>query len=206
MGNWLGNVNATRLPDAIRTDCINSAIRFYLRKYDLRYGEISDTFNTVAYTSSGDQNYTLPTGWLRPHTIRFTHPDNSAEIFPIYRSKEAFDILFPDPTKTGIPSFYTIYGANMILGKSADQVITVTRNYFGLLTDLSSPDDDNVFTKDAWEAILFQALVFACEGYGINDRRLPQWRSMADRFGLSLITSHARARTSGRKAVSSEPG
>lgn len=202
MGNWLGNVNTTRLPDAIRTDCINAAIRFYLRQYDLRYGEVTDTFVTAAST----YDYSLPTGWLRPHTLWYTHPTNSSTVFLIYREKEVFNNLFPDTSKEALPTYYTAWGANLRLGKTPDQVVTINRNYYGLLTDLASPSDSNVFTSDAWEAILFKALEIACEGYGINDRRLPQWKMLARQWGEQLVTSHARARTSGRKAQSSEPG
>lgn len=202
VGDWIGGANTTRLPTAIRTDAINSAIRWYLRNYDLSYGEKSDTFLTVAST----YDYTVPTGWLRPHTLWYLHPTNSSVVFLIYRDKEAFDVLFPDTTKEDLPVYYTIWARNIRLGKTPDQVVTIHRNYYGLLTDLSAADDDNDFTKDAWEAILWKALELACQGYGINDRRLPMWKGLAKEWGESMIISHARARTSGRKAQSSEPG
>ena len=200
VGDWL-NVDTTRLPDAIRGDMINIVRRELLRKRDLRFGEISDTFATVAST----RNYTLPTGWSRPLSLWYQNPDTLAITFVMFLNKDEFDLKFPDTTKENDPVNFTVWGSNIQLGKTPKRILTINRNYYGILADLTDADPSDRMTTDAWEVLLYGALVEASR-FGIEDPRIPMWATRHKDLEDQLTMEHRRARTSARIAQSREPG
>lgn len=188
--SWL-NVDTTRL--SIAGDLINMAQRELLRKHDLRFGETSDTFATA----DGDNDYDLPTGFSRPHSLWYTDPDTSAVVFVTYLPKDEFDARYPDATKKAKPGNYTFWGQTLYLGKTPDQIITINRNYYKLLADLSADGDSNDFTDNAWEAIFFKALTLSSL-YMVEDARMPVWQAKAKQLEDDLVEEHRRARSVGR--------
>lgn len=199
LADWIG-ANALRFADSVRGDIVNMARRELSRLHDLRFNEVSDTLNTVASTRS----YALPTGWSRPHTLWYTHPDNGNQVYLDYLSRQAFDINFPDATATGKPTAYTVWGGNLLLGKTPDAVLTINRNYYRILADLSADGDEDDLMTQAWEAVHFKGLVLASE-YLVEDPRIPTWKAQAERFENDLVIEHARGRSAGRRAESQEP-
>jgi hypothetical protein len=205
LGDWLA-LDTARLADSVRGDLLNLAQRELLRKYDLRFGEFSDTFATVVST----YDYALPTGWSRPHTLWYTTAAGG-QTFLRQLSKEEFDAEFPDTAKTAEPGAYTVWGDKLRLGKTPSSVLTINRNYYRVLPDLGSLDQsgqpiaENEFTKNAWEAIFFRALVEATK-YLIEDPRASLWEEKARAAELHLVLEHSRARHSGRQLVMEEPG
>jgi hypothetical protein len=201
LADWL-DLDTTELPDAIRGDAVNTAIKEILRKLDLRFGETSDTFVTVA----GTRSYALPSLWRKAHTLWYIHPSNASIVFLDYKDKEEFDSLFPDSTKTGLPSHYTIWGANFQLGKTPDQVLTINRNYQAYLADLvTTSAETNAFTEAAWEVILFNSFQYVML-HGIEDERIAGYKAKGEELLMGLMVEHAQARSAGRKAQSNEPG
>lgn len=199
--DWLDSDNV-RLADSVRGDIVNIVMRRVCRLHDLSYNEVSDDFPTVA----GQRDYALPATWSRPHTLWYLDTDNSSIVYLDYKSKQEFDAIYPDSTKTAKPVNYTIWGSNLQLGKTPDRVITINRNYYQILADLvTTSNETNAFTTNAWEILLFLALVEATE-YGIEDERVPLWQTKADAMLRELLIEHARAKSVGRKAVSEEPG
>lgn len=199
--DWLDSDNV-RLPTAIRGDIINIVMRRVCRLHDLSYNEASDDFDTVA----DQRGYAVPATWSRPHTLWYLDTETNAVVYLEYKSKQKFDVLFPDQTKTGKPSHYTVWGSEIQLGKTPDRIITINRNYYEILDDLvDTTNESNAFTTNAWEVLLFLSLVEATE-FGIEDARVPLWQSKADTMLRELTIEHGRARSVGAAAVSEEPG
>lgn len=199
--DWLAS-DTVRLSDNVQGDLVNIVMRRVCRLHDLSYNEASDDFATVA----GQRDYSLPATWSRPHTLWYLDTENSSIVYLTYKSKQEFDAIYPDQTKTAKPVTYTIWGSNLQLGKTPDRVLTINRNYYQILADLvTATNETNAFTMNAWEVLLFLALVEATE-YGIEDERVPFWKAKADSMLNELLIEHARAKSVGRKAVSEEPG
>jgi hypothetical protein len=199
LGDWL-NLDANELSDSIRGDCINIALREICRLHDTRYNEVSDTFPTVATTF----DYAVPATWSRPFTLWYIHPTNGGIVRLVFKTKDEFDQLFSDTAKTGLPSHYTLWGSNIRLGKTPDRAITINRNFYAILADLSAGNLTNGFTDNAWEALLFNALAEASE-FGIEDARIPMWRQRGQKFVADLVIEQARAKSVGRRATGMEP-
>lgn len=200
LGNWLG-ANAVRLPDAIRGDCVNLAIRELCRLHDSRYNEVSDTLATV----SGTASYALPATWSRPYQLWYLDPDTNTRRDLTYKSKEEFDTLYPDGTELGKPSIFTVWGASLLLAKTPDRVLTVHRDYYTILADLSADGDTNGFTTNVWEVVLFKALSDVSR-YGVEDARIPVWQARARELEQQFLIEYSRGRSAGRRAESQEPG
>jgi len=197
LGDWLGQ-NAVRLPLSVRGDLINLARRELCRRFTLRYNEASDTFATV----SGTRTYALPATWSQPYQLWYLDADTGGRVDLDYKSKEEFDLLFPDSTKTAKPTHYTTWGSLIYLGKTPDRVLTVNRDFYAILADLSAEDDVDPLP---WEAVLFHALADVSR-YGIEDARIPLWQARAQEIDDQLVIESSRARSSGRRAESQEPG
>lgn len=184
---------------------INMAMRDLLRLHELRFGETSDTFATVA----SQPDYSLPTGWSKPYSLWYIHPTGGGIVYLKYLDKSKFDDCFPDSTKTGLPEFFTVWGATMLLGKTPDQVITINRNYYKILANLtvSSPGNTNIFIANAWEAIFWRAAKTLAEWHDskIVQVKLPLWKQRAENAEFDLVIEHARAKTTPRRSQSNEP-
>jgi len=207
LGEWLAidqEDDDERLPAAVRGDIINMVIRDYLRRRESRFGEVTDTFPTVA----SQKPYTLPTGWSKPGRIWYTDPANSETVIALkfYAHKQEFDSLYPDPTKEELlPRAYTIWNKQILIGKTPEQIITMNRDYYRYLTDLSADGDTNRFTDEAWEYLLFASLVKATE-FGVEDERLPTWIREMERHEAALDSEDIRAKQTARMSQSKEPG
>jgi len=202
MQSWL-SANTTRLPDTVANDMINIVQRELCRKHDLRFLETSNTFVTVAGTAA----YTLPTNWSRPYRFWYTHPDTTTVVQLENVAKETFDAWYPDATQTALPTVYTIWGPSLFLGKTPASVLTIFREYYALLPDLSdgSPTNTNALLTNAWETLFWGALVQASM-FMFEDQRAPSWEAQYRRSESDLVSEHARAWSSGRIPQSQEPG
>lgn len=207
IGEWLGidqEDDDERLPLATRGDIINIVMRDYLRRRESRFGEFSDTFPTVA----SQKNYAVPSTWSKPGQIWYINPDTANVVFlTYYANKQLFDKKFPDATKTGDPEAYTIWAEEILLGKTPERVLTLNRDYYRILAELvdGSPNNENIFTQQAWEYLLFASLVESTE-FGIEDDRLPTWERAKGRFEFALDSEDSRRRQVGRTSQGTEPG
>lgn len=203
LGDWLG-LDTTELPDSVRGVIVNITMRDILRNNELRFGETSDTFATIASPVTPD--YAYPAGWSKPYSLWYTHPTTSKVVYLTYESSKAeFDKLFPDTTETDLPTHYTIWANKIRLGKSPDRVITINRNYYKILADLASASLTNAFTDEAWEVLFFNCFELASL-YGIEDERIPAWVRKGKQMLETLVAEHARARSIGTRGQSREPG
>lgn len=201
MQSWL-SMNTTRLPNAIATDCINLVQRSLCRRHDLRFFEYSDTMATVI----GTQTYAVPSNWSRPYRLSWWDSETSTTVELVNKSKEELDRLFPDPTRTGKPAYYTLWGGLIYLGYTPDRVVTINRTYYRFLPDLAdgNPNNTNDLCTFAWDILFFGALVEAT-GYGFEDTRMPLWEAKYRALEADLVSEHARAWSSGRVQQSEEP-
>jgi len=83
--------------------------------------------------------------------------------------------------------------------------ITIFRNWWGIPVDLTDAIPTNEFTKQAWEYLLFAALVEATK-WGFEDDRVVLWKEKADTMKSNLLIEDARARTTAQLPVSDYPG
>lgn len=115
---------------------------------------------------------------------------------------------FPDITNSlGSPTHYTIWRNKVILGPCPDSAIITFIDFWKLLPDLVDDDDENRFTDEAWEYLLFNGLVKAAEfGYDVESERLAVWVKEAKMQEDALDIEDTRQRTTGRRSQSTEPG
>lgn len=197
---WLKQ-DALRLPDPVPGDLINIAQQEAIKDYDLFEGEKTDTFNTATNTPT----YVLPVGFERPITIWFHDPQSGNVIYLTKRSNKAeFDAFWPDPSETGTPQDYLVYGSLLYIGPTPDGVYLMTRNYHGW-TDLvdGTPANENLFTQRNWQTLLWGALSRS-SAFGIEDERIPLWEGMYQQGVRRMQQSYRRARTPVR-AQAQEP-
>lgn len=200
--DWLG-MDTERLPDAVCGDCLNLVQRRIMRFHDLRFGETTDTFTATA----GVPSYALPANYRSPLDFSYTHPATGSRAVLRRRQKDQFDALHPDSTKTGRPANYAIWGDQLYLGPTPDSNLTVTRNYYAYLDDLSdgAPSNTNDLVTAAWDVLFFGALEEATK-YGIEDARVPMWAERFRELETDLVREHQREKSVGRIAQSREPG
>jgi hypothetical protein len=199
---WLGDKDTTELPDSILGDIVNESIRQLQERYLPRYCEVSDTLAL----SADDREYAEPDRFIQAHTLWYTHPDNDSTVFlegPL--TKEQFDLNFPDSTDTALPEAYTIWGTNFQFGKTPDQSLTLNRNYYQYLADLSADADTNKFTDNHHQLVIFKSIELAAE-YGFESALGDGWKKRAESLELDFAITHARVRSAGKRAEPEEPG
>lgn len=222
LGDWLvvndtpGQFDSVRLPESIRGDMINMAIRELLRKHDTRFGELSFNFDTVAavsvssYTAAYASATPAP-GFSRPRSLWYVDPTNSKNIVYLeFLEKIRFDLqvrtrgtLHPD--QIGNPTLYTYWAGNFELGLVPGSALTIYGTCYRLLPDLVNANDTNGVTEDAWEYVLFKALSMA-EQFGIEDERIPAWEGRAEKLAMDLVVEHFRSLASAKtNSQSREP-
>jgi hypothetical protein len=201
LGDWLqiADANDPQLPDSVREDCINIAQRRACL-HDLSYNELSNTFPTVV----GTPDYAKPAE-MRPLSLWYIHPVNGGVVTLRPLNKDEFDQKYFDSTKTDYPCSYTVWGSKIYLGPTPSAILTIHRNYYGLLDDLSVSNTTNALTEGAWQYLLFQALAES-EAFGIEDERIPLWQAKAEKWLTDIAADHQRARSTGRRSQNQEPG
>jgi len=196
--SWL-NQDTSTLPDNVLDSVVNICRREILRKCDLRYGEASATVQT----SAGTTDYSLPTGWSRPHTVWYLTSEGAFR--PVYYlTKEEFDRRFPDPTgNPGAPGYYTVWGGQVSFGPTPDSVYNIKFTYYRFLPDLSGDSDTDDLLDTAWEALLFYCLWYLCF-YFFNDNRADRFRQLALEHVGDLGREYRRSASAARRPVSRE--
>lgn len=230
IGDWLnvndnpGDPGGDRLPQTVRKDMVNMAIRELLRKHDTKFGQFSVTFQTVRQSLAYDA-HTIIEGFSRPYLLWYLDPtDNTKQIEVVFKTKQEFDALYPiagifgypvpmgagtyGEAQLGDPCHYTYWADKFELGRVPNRAITMFLTGYRLLPDLDEDEDGgtNLVTSQAWEYVLFKALSLASE-FGIEDDRIPGWEARAGSLASDLAFEHHRARASAkRSSQSQEPG
>ena len=198
LGDWLEK-DTDSLPDAVRGQIVNMAIKQYLRFLDLAFGEATSDVVTVL----GQQWSAQPTGFSRPFSMYYM--DSSNERVPVdYITKEEFDIKYPTSVQ-GDVVHYTFWAGKIWWGMTPASAITMKFNYYMYLTDLSASDSHNDFTDQAWDLLLFRSLAL-CSLFGVEDNRMPVWEREAEKQEARVLIEHSRRRTVGRRPVTHDYG
>ena len=165
--NWLrrgGDSDlVTRAPELI----ILCEARF---NRDLRHPSmLSQTDLTL---TAGTPTIALPTDYLQTRAlVTQTNPKRILR----YVTPTQLDTNWPIGS-TGIPTEYTIIGANIKLGKTPDSAYTLEHTYYKRITALSDSDTSNWILASHPDAYLYGALMQAAP-YMSDDERIQTWGS-----------------------------
>lgn len=107
----------------------------------------------------------------------------------------------------GEPVNYTIWAGKIVLAPCPGRALIAFFDHYSVLADLANgaSTNENRFTKEAWEYLLFAALVKASE-FGIEDERAPLWMAEMRGQEIALDLEDSRQHTTGRRSQSTEPG
>lgn len=202
-----------RLSDAVAGDIVNIVMREYLRRRESHLGERS---TSIAATSL-IPNYDYPADFSKPRKLWYVSSGNIVICQKI--NKDQFDNDFTYSAElaaggpatatqnVGLPTHYTIWQGQLVVGPCPNANMTLRFDYWGLLGDLAngSPNNENRFTKECWEYLLFASLVKATE-YGIEDERVGLWEAERQRFESAIDIEDAQRASTGQRSFSTEPG
>lgn len=203
VATWMGADNTNRFPDAVRGDCVNMAIRRLLKKYELRFGEVVDTL----LVSAGDHDVAMPDRFVSFDSLWYLNSGGTLVELE-YVTRKAYNRRYPNPSDASgraNPAHYTFFGSVLYLGPTPTLDITLNREYYAFLADLSDPGDTNVFIDSEWEPIFWMAMKRAAK-YLNEPMRLTEWEEEMRESEDALVREHTRTRSRGKAAVSRIPG
>jgi hypothetical protein len=200
LGHWLGvdssltSQNYIRLPDDVRGMLINQARQEIALRRDLRFFEDTDTITTA----DGDQDYGLPSDWLRPYSAYYVDDTNGRVDLPFITRAE-YDELYADDDDSdeGSPENICVYGEYYLIGPVPDATYSIYVHYFKKPVDLTGANDD-AFLTHAWDAIFFGAALRGCD-YLMEDSRRGSFSGRYTEALRYLSVDSSRSRWSGRR-------
>jgi hypothetical protein len=192
IGTWLAKGD-NNLPDEVRGQIINMAIREYCGRYDLRFGEYTADVSALATIPYSN----LPTGFKRPFQMWYLTAINGLQHVD-YLDREEFLIRYPDSTQTGDVKHYTIWAGKIWWGPTPATNKTIKFDIYRYLTDLSGSSETNDFTLYVWPLLLFKCCCLASL-FGIEDARMQSWQTSVVPLESQMVSEHARARSTGRR-------
>ncbi len=146
----------------------------------------------TATTTSGDPTVGLPSDFLQMRDLYIAGTPRT----PIsYLSPSAFT-RDARADEAGLPNYYTLRAAEIVLAPYPDSAKTLTMLYYGKPTAMSDSVSSNEFLANCPDALLYGALLEA-EPYLMNDARLQVWSSLYNNAVSSLNTSDDEAEYSG---------
>jgi hypothetical protein len=198
--DWL-QITSDRMSASVQTDLINLAQKEILRDFDLGYEETSDTFATVV----GTETYTPPATFQRP--LLFWYYDSTGALREMTEVSRArfIDKYKQEGVSTGPPAEYAIWDGIIYLGPTPDAVYTINREYMQTFVDLSADSDHNDLTDNAWELLLYKALILSSD-YTLEDGRTALWQARFREVLGALLGAQVRTRTAGAPLQTQEPG
>lgn len=203
LADWVSSsTSSPRWTDATRGIIVNRAIRYLARKYDLAYNESQLDISAVATYRDYDLTNLAP-DFSRPYFCSFLGTD-SVTRFVYFMPKDKFDTAFPDASKTGDPTNFTIWRGTITFGKTPARNMTISLLYYATPVDLSSDTDFNDYLAYAWDVVFDRALVEATE-YLIDDERIDVWKAKWKDTESVLVMEQARRRSMGLIPQSVEP-
>ncbi len=149
----LRNANYT---DALVDQYINATQRHITNRYALRFMETS----TTQATTQSDYDYALPADFQQMLTLRITAPTaNVSDITKNYLTNETFDAKYPAPTDEGTPSYWTVYGDDLLVYPVPDATVnTLTLKYLKSATTLTDDSDVPEIPEEYQEVLITGAL------------------------------------------------
>lgn len=209
LGLWLGvdtsltSQNYVRFPDDVRGSLINQARREIALRRDLRFFQASDTISTA----DGDQDYGLPSDWLRPYSAYYVDSSIGKQDVDFVTRGE-YDDLYggDDSSDEGPPEHVCVYGSHYLIGPVPDANYTIYVRYFKNPIDLDGDTyDSDDFLTFAWDAIFFTAAMLGCD-FLMEDARRQVFEQRKRQAMSHLSGSELRAQWSGRRIQSKITG
>ena len=159
---------------------------------DLRVREM-ESVDTSITTVAGTQSYDLPTGYLE---MRYVTWQSNPYTFLAYMTPPDFFRVYNAGEGSGIPSYYTIVGSKIYLGKQPDAANVLELGFFKRPTALSSSNTTNDILTYFPDLYLYASLAES-EPFLMNDERLPVWAGLYKEGVNSANNSASQGRTSG---------
>lgn len=201
LADWIATTTTSpRWSDTTRGIMVNRAIGYITARYDLRFNEAVDFISMVAGTPS----YPLSTGFSRPFFAQYLDPVTSQARRLDNMTKDQFNLTFPDPTQTALPTAYSVYGSQLFIGKTPSTAFTLSFYYYNIPPELINPADSNSMTLGCWEAVFDRALVETAD-YLMDDDRMDVWLRRWRETEMRLVQEHTRSRSTGLIPQSIEP-
>lgn len=155
-------------------DWVNSAIRKIERQ---------ENFNGMmnrATTTSSVEFLSVPTGFKE--VISFKVKDTSNLYYDVEK-KDIGDMLLLNQDEQMMPMYYCYIPSQseFQLRPIPNTTYTFDITYYKYSTELSADGDTNWWTNNAWETVLYGALLEA-EPYLMNDARLTVWKGLLDDY------------------------
>lgn len=191
----------TKVADYLNRDDLTSQIQTFIqmaqrrieRKNNLKYMK-----NYTSGTLTADSAYlTLPTSYKEIASLFLT---SNSKLHPINKEEHPYSLtVYPYLSdQKGLPKIVSTDEANsrFVFRPTPDSAYAYDLWYYKYLTELSASSDTNWLTNNAWEVLLYMALVEA-EPFLVNDSRMKTWAELAKTTLDDLIKSETDEKMSG---------
>jgi hypothetical protein len=116
--------------------------------------------NQQGTLNASNKYLALPTDFLAPFSLSVV--SSNTYHFLLNKDVNFIQASYPDTTETGRPKFYAIFDdTNLIVGPVPDAAYTMEFHYFYAPTGLSSSNTTTWLGTNAYDALLYAALVEA---------------------------------------------
>jgi len=140
---------------------------------ELRVREMVNT-DTSTTTVSGTQSYSLPSGFLEATAVIYqSNPYRTLR----FMANGDFYRKYNVTQTSGLPTFFTIVGSNILLGVAPDSAQTLQIDYYKTITALSESNTTNTILTNYPELYLYGALAESSP-FLMQDERLNTWAGL----------------------------
>ena len=137
---------------------------------ELRVREMVNT-DTTTTTVAGTQSYSLPSGFLEASAVIYqSNPYRTLR----FMANGDFYRQYNVTQTSGLPTFFTIVGENILLGVAPDSAQTLQIDFYKTLTALSESNTTNTILTNYPELYLYGALAESSP-FLMQDERLDTW-------------------------------
>ena len=140
---------------------------------ELRVREMVNT-DTTTTTVAGTQSYSLPSGFLEASAVIYqSNPYRTLR----FMANGDFYRQYNVTQTSGLPTFFTIVGENILLGVAPDSAQTLQIDFYKTITALSESNTTNTILTNYPELYLYGALAESSP-FLMQDERLNTWASL----------------------------
>ena len=140
---------------------------------ELRVREMVN-IDTSITTVSGTQSYSLPTGFIEATSIIYqSDPYRTLRFI----SNSDFYNKYNTSQTSGLPTYFSIVGTNILLGVAPDSAKTLQINYYKKITSLSDSNTTNDILTNYPDLYLYGALAESAP-FLMQDERLNTWATL----------------------------
>jgi hypothetical protein len=130
--------------------------------------------DTSTTTVAGTQSYSLPSGFLEASAVIYqSNPYRTLR----FMANGDFYRQYNVTQTSGLPTFFTIVGENILLGVAPDSAQTLQIDFYKTITALSESNTTNTILTNYPELYLYGALAESSP-FLMQDERLNTWASL----------------------------